>query len=315
MDRGDAARMACAPHLMRSSARRRALRQRRRDQVAGAWTSEPARSTPRLRGCAGERGRGRAHCNSTVSSSTSTRSPVAAISESAFERGLPLLVAPAIRSFVAHGANEKARLRAGHHPVDNVPLQRNHADGALAQREGRPRRCRRQDALEAFARFGNSADSSGWPRWTSAPTWAATRRMIRSPSARQFHAHRRAPTGKPIHPKGAIRIQHHLHHVRVRARRRSRPHRRAQHLDAAVERRGAHGLRNRAHDARLRFGNCRRVIHPHWVGVFLHHIAHQAAPTQQVAAQLLHELLEPRLALGTRRVLVRLGNWRVDREE
>jgi hypothetical protein len=30
---------------------------------------------------------------------------------------------------------------------------------------------------------GSSADRSGWPRWTSAPTWAATRRMMRSPSA------------------------------------------------------------------------------------------------------------------------------------
>ena len=31
----------------------------------------------------------------------------------------------------------------------------------------------------------------------------------------QFHAHRRTPTGKPIHPKGAIGIQHHLDHRRV----------------------------------------------------------------------------------------------------
>jgi len=38
--------------------------------------------------------------------------------------------------------------------VDDVPLQRDHADGALAQREGRPWHGRRQDALEAFAGFG-----------------------------------------------------------------------------------------------------------------------------------------------------------------
>jgi len=55
---------------------------------------------------------------------------------------------------LAHGANEKARVGAGHHSVDDVPLQRDHADGALAQREGRPRRGGRQDALEALARFG-----------------------------------------------------------------------------------------------------------------------------------------------------------------
>ena len=40
----------------------------------------------------------------------------------------------------------------------------------------------------------------------------------------------------------------------------------------------------------------RRVIHPHRLGIqFFHHIAHQAAPTQQVPAQLFDELLEARL--------------------
>ena len=41
---------------------------------------------------------------------------------------------------------------------------------------------------------------------------------------------------------------------------------------------------------------------------FLHHVAHQAAAPQQVAAKLLGELLEARLALRACRVLVRLGN-------
>jgi hypothetical protein len=47
---------------------------------------------------------------------------------------------------------------------------------------------------------------------------------------------------------------------------------------------------------------------------FLHHVAHQAAPAQ-VAAKLLDELLEARLALGAGRVLVRLGNRRADGQE
>lgn len=36
---------------------------------------------------------------------------------------------------------------------------------------------------------------------------------------------------------------------------------------------------------------------------FLHHVAHQTAATQQVATQLLDELLEARFALGAGRVL------------
>ena len=41
---------------------------------------------------------------------------------------------------------------------------------------------------------------------------------------------------------------------------------------------------------------------------FLHHVAHQTAPTQQVAAQLLHELLEAGLALGASGVLMCFGH-------
>ncbi|KAG0957497.1 hypothetical protein G6F31_012471 [Rhizopus arrhizus] len=47
---------------------------------------------------------------------------------------------------------------------------------------------------------------------------------------------------------------------------------------------------------------------------FLHHVTHEAAPAQQVAAELFDELLEARLALGAGRVLVGLGNRRADRE-
>src|SRR3546814_10762145 len=47
---------------------------------------------------------------------------------------------------------------------------------------------------------------------------------------------------------------------------------------------------------------------------FFHHVAHQAAPAQQVAAQLFNELLEARLALGAGGLLVSLGDWCADRE-
>ena len=48
---------------------------------------------------------------------------------------------------------------------------------------------------------------------------------------------------------------------------------------------------------------------------FFHHVAHQAAPAQQVAAQLFDELLEAGLALGACRVLMRFGNRRADGQE
>lgn len=47
---------------------------------------------------------------------------------------------------------------------------------------------------------------------------------------------------------------------------------------------------------------------------FLHHVAHQAAPTHQVTSKLLGELLEARLALGAGSLLVRFENRRAGRE-
>ena len=47
----------------------------------------------------------------------------------------------------------------------------------------------------------------------------------------------------------------------------------------------------------------------------LHHVAHQTAPAQQMAAELFDELLEACLALGASRFLMGLGNRRADGEE
>ena len=64
------------------------------------------------------------------------------------------------------------------------------------------------------------------------------------------------------------------------------------------------------------FGQCRRVIHACGVRVqFFHHVAHEAAAAQQVAAKLFDELLEARLALGAGRFLMRFGNRRADGQE
>ncbi|KAG1605525.1 hypothetical protein G6F45_014162 [Rhizopus arrhizus] len=48
---------------------------------------------------------------------------------------------------------------------------------------------------------------------------------------------------------------------------------------------------------------------------FLHHVTHEAAPAQQVAAELFAELLEARLALGAGRVLVGFWHRRADGQE
>ena len=54
----------------------------------------------------------------------------------------------------------------------------------------------------------------------------------------QFYAEWRTARRQPIHPQCPIGVEHHFHHVRVFQRSSDhRPHRRAQHLDAAILRR------------------------------------------------------------------------------
>ena len=50
-----------------------------------------------------------------------------------------------------------------------------------------------------------------------------------------LHAQRRATRRQPIHPQGAIGVEHDFHNIRIFERSGDqRPHRRAQHLDAAI---------------------------------------------------------------------------------
>ena len=128
-----------------------------------------------------------AHCSSTVSSSTSTRSPVAAISaSSAFAKVvLPLLVAPAIRTF---WRSRTARTKKPAWAAVIIPSTTYRSSGItpmarLRSAKAGPGAAGGRMPSKRSPVSGSSADSSGWPRCTSAPTWAATRRMIRSPSA------------------------------------------------------------------------------------------------------------------------------------
>ena len=93
-----------------------------------------------------------------------------------------------------HRTDEEVCLGAGHHPVGDVPLQGDHADGALAQCEGRPRCGRGQDALEAFAGLGQLSRQ----QWLAAMHFRADVGCDQADDAfavrfGQLHAHWRAP--------------------------------------------------------------------------------------------------------------------------
>jgi len=115
---------------------------------------------------------------------------------------LPLLVAPAIRMFC----------------------------------ESRARRGWRQDALEAFARLGQF----GGQERLAAMYFRADVRGDQADDAfaiglGQFDADRHPARGQAVHPQRPVGVEHHFHHVRVFQRSGNhRPHRRAQHLDAAI---------------------------------------------------------------------------------
>ena len=128
-----------------------------------------------------------AHCSSTVSSSTSTRSPVAAISASNALASvvLPLLVAPAIKTF---WRSRTACTRKPAWALVIIPSMTYRSSGItpmarLRSAKAGPGAAGGKMPSKRSPVSGNSADSRGWPRCTSAPTWAATRRMMRSPSA------------------------------------------------------------------------------------------------------------------------------------
>ena len=69
-------------------------------------------------------------------------------------------------------------------PARDIVVEGEDRDGGLADRESRRRDDRRQQSLEALAGLGQlGRDARRLPGCTSAPTWWATRRMMRSPSA------------------------------------------------------------------------------------------------------------------------------------
>jgi hypothetical protein len=139
---------------------------------------------------------------------------------------------------LAHGAAQELGLPCGQDAVGHVAIQPDDAHGALAQREGWPGRGGRQDALEAFAGFGQL----GGQQRLAAMHLRADVGGDQADDAfaigfGQLHAQRRGPTTADP-PKGAVGVEHDFHHVRVFERGGDqRPHCRAQHLDAAIQRR------------------------------------------------------------------------------
>jgi hypothetical protein len=207
VDGGDAAGMAGAPDL--HQVQRFAAAHFADDHAVGAQAHRGAHQLghghdafARVRSGTWSRA---AHCSSMVSSSTSTRSPVAAISASKRigERGLAAARRPGDQDVLAlaHGAAQELGLRGGQDAVGHVAIQPDDAHGALAQREGWPRRGRRQDALEPLAGFGQLG---GQQR----PPAMHLRADVRGDQADdafaivfgQLHAQRHAARRQPIHP-------------------------------------------------------------------------------------------------------------------
>ena len=87
------------------------------------------------------------------------------------------------------GLAQELGLALRHDPCRNIVAEREHRDGRPPDRERRAGHHRRQQAFELLPVPGSSAETRGDPGWTSAPTWCATRRMMRSPSS----ADRRSP--------------------------------------------------------------------------------------------------------------------------
>ena len=84
---------------------------------------------------------------------------------------------------------------------------------------------------------GSSAETRGEPAWTSAPTWCATRRTIRSASAGDDAAAGvLEPAGQPVDPEPAVGVEHHLDDAGIfEVAGDGRPERRAQHARAPGE--------------------------------------------------------------------------------
>ena len=161
---------------------------------------------------------------------------------------------------LAHRAAQELGLFRTQNAVAHVVGQADHTDGALAQGEGRPWRRWRQDALEALARLRQLGGQQG----PAAMHLCADMRRDQADDAFAVRGGQRlaggsAARGEAVDPQRAVRVQHHFHHVRVFERGGDqRSHRRAQHANAPIQRsdRGRWLLRNGTHTAASRARSC-----------------------------------------------------------
>ena len=137
---------------------------------------------------------------------------------------------------LTHGMTQELGLPCAQDAVGHIAIQTDDAHGTLAQRKGRAGCGGRQDALEAFAGFwqfgGQERLAAMHLRADMGGDQADDAFAI---GLGQFDAQRCAARGQPIHPQCPVGVEHHFHYVRVFQRGGNhRPHRRAQHLDAAI---------------------------------------------------------------------------------
>jgi len=131
---------------------------------------------------------------------------------------LPVEVPPATRMFaICHGGAERRGLPDEHDAGGDIIVEGEHRDGRLADRKGRggPPPAGRSPSNRSPV-SGSSAETRGLSAWTSAPTWCATKRTIRSPSAADIvRPAVLQTTRQPVYPKPGVGVEHHLDDRRV----------------------------------------------------------------------------------------------------
>ena len=153
---------------------------------------------------------------------------------------LPLEVPPATRMFLR--ARDRV-LRAlglarGHDPGGDVVVQREHGDRRLADREGRRRDHRRQQALETLPRLGQlGRDARAACMNLGANVMGDQPNDALAVGSGQAFAGVRQAARQPVDPQPAIGVEHHLDDRRIFEKARDRrTERRAQHARAARDR-------------------------------------------------------------------------------
>ena len=153
---------------------------------------------------------------------------------------LPVEVPPATRMLrrSRDGRAQTLGLIGRHDAGGDIVVEREHGDGGLADREGRRRHDRRQQALEPLARLGQlGRDARRAGMHLGADMMRDEADDALAIGGRQTLAGIGQPFGQPVDPEPAVGVEHHLDDGGVFQKRGDGgPERRAQHARAARDR-------------------------------------------------------------------------------